>query len=339
MKHGLTIAIGMSCGQVAFAQSGGIEEITVTARYREENLQQTPIAISAVTGEALESRSFTNVAEIGQIVPNAYFKQAPGQFGRSTQAFIRGVGQGDFKLSFESGVGMYVDDVYYSDVLGSVFDLTDIERIEVLRGPQGTLFGKNSLGGAVRVISRRPQGDNTGYLEASYGSYDRIDLRGSYDFALVEDRLFARVAGVSKHRDGYGKRLDFACEMQRRGTPELAGIGDGLAADGPDADTLPDVVAVGSDADNAFSIPSLRPGAGREDCVLGRTGGEDVQGGRVMLRWVASDDLEVNFSVDYTNDDSEIQADSLKAIGSYNAATVSTPSTRCRARTWACQVA
>jgi len=135
---------------------------------------------------------------------------AGGSGGSSNlQVFIRGVGQTDFLFTTDPGVGIYVDGVYYPRSLGGVLDLLDLERVEVLRGPQGTLFGKNTIGGAINVISRKPNGDNTGYVEGTVGSYNRLDLRGGFDVAL-SDTLFAKISVSSKDRDGYGTRLDFA---------------------------------------------------------------------------------------------------------------------------------
>src|SRR5689334_2155217 len=118
---------------------GGLEEVVVTARYREENLQQTPIAISAITADDIEQRGFTTSSDIAYSVPNASFRPAQQAFGNTQTAFIRGIGQNDFNFAFEPGVGIYVDDVYYPTTMASQFDLLDLERVEVLRGPQGTL--------------------------------------------------------------------------------------------------------------------------------------------------------------------------------------------------------
>src|SRR5690606_33915012 len=113
----------------AFAQQQGanLEEIIVTARFREENPQETPIAITALTTQDIEARAFTNTAQIGYTVPNTYFQKAQAAFGNSMVAFIRGVGQNDFNFAFEPGVSMYIDDVYHATVMGSMFDLLDLE--------------------------------------------------------------------------------------------------------------------------------------------------------------------------------------------------------------------
>jgi len=205
----------------------GLEEIIVTSRYREENLQTTPLTISAFTGEALELRSLDNLEDIAVVVPNMFIRPNVSNFGPNNTVGLRNVIQVDFLYAFEPATGVYIDDVYHGTLTGSSIDLLDLERVEVLRGPQGTLFGKNSIGGAMRMVSRQPQGDDTGYVEATYGDYDRIDIKGVYDMAL-SDTLALRVSGVSKHQNGYMETVDFTCDMVRRGTPELAGIDDGI---------------------------------------------------------------------------------------------------------------
>src|SRR5690606_6188701 len=157
--------------------------------------------------------------------PSVTLKPQGAAFGPSLVANIRGVGQYDFNPALEPGVGLYVDDVYYATLTGSIFDLLDLERVEILRGPQGTLAGRNSIGGAVKLYSQRPEGDNSGSISAAYGSRDRIDLRGSFDFNLAEN-LDARVAGVAKKQRGYVQRLDFGCVYP-------VGGGDRLPADAP----------------------------------------------------------------------------------------------------------
>ena len=134
-------------------------------------------------------------------------------------AYIRGVGQTDFNFAVEPGVGIYVDDVYFSTLTGSLLDLLDLDRVEILRGPQGTLAGRNSIGGAIKLYSVQPGDDEGGKLQATFGDYDRVDFRGSAGFTLVEDKLYARIAGASRARDGYVKRLDYGCVHPESGIP------------------------------------------------------------------------------------------------------------------------
>jgi iron complex outermembrane receptor protein len=260
------------------AEPAGLDEIIVTARFREEKLQETPIAITAITGAELEDRNIYTASDVGYLVPNASFRPAQAAFGNTMTAYIRGIGQYDFDFAFEPGVGIYVDDVYHPFTLASQIDLLDIDHVEVLRGPQGTLFGRGAIGGAVRYVSKKPQGDETGQISVVYGDFNRIDVRASYDFSIGEN-LFARVAGVSKQREGYQKVIDFACAF-----PALAG-----------------------------RIRSSIINRGK-DCQIGTQGGEDVTGARGALRWAPSDKFEVTLTGEYTDDDSEARADYLNVI-------------------------
>ena len=290
------------------AEPQRLEEITVTARYITENLQDTPIAITAITSEDLTARGMTSSYEAAYAVPNASLRPAAAAFGASMSAYLRGIGQYDFLPEFEPGVAIYFDDVLHPVTFGSMSDLMDLERVEVLRGPQGTLFGRGAIGGAIRYISKAPQGDDTGNISVTYGAFNRVDIRASYDFK-ISDSVFARVSAVSKKRDGYQNVYDFACKF-----PLLAGYGDGLAADGADADTLPDVVAAGSAADNSFAIP--RRTLNRESkCKIGTQGGEDVTGARAAFRFAPSDTWDLTLTGAYMNDASEARADTLVHIG------------------------
>jgi iron complex outermembrane receptor protein len=194
--------------QPADAQGG---DILVTAQFRSQRLQDTPIAITALGAAALEERGFTRLTDITNSAPNVVMKPSGSVFGPAATLFIRGVGQMDSSFAVDPGVGLYVDDVYRGITFGSLIDLLDLDRVEILRGPQGTLAGKNSIGGAVKLFTKLPQGDGSGYVEATTGSRNRIDVRAAADISLVEDTLFARVSGVTRHRDGYMTRLDYNC--------------------------------------------------------------------------------------------------------------------------------
>ncbi|VAX04826.1 TonB-dependent receptor [hydrothermal vent metagenome] len=190
-----------------------LEEIIVTARKRSESIQETPIAITALSTAQLEKRSLTNLMEIGAYIPNVVMNSSPSTSGggNNSQIYIRGIGQSDFLFTTDPGVGIYVDGVYHPRTLGGVMDLLDLERVEVLRGPQGTLFGKNTIGGAIALTSQKPMGDGTGYLEVTTGRFDRLDIRGSFDVAL-SDTLAAKVSMSSKNRDGIGRRLEYGTD-------------------------------------------------------------------------------------------------------------------------------
>ena len=194
-------------------ENKGIENTIVVVRKRAENMQETPIAISALTAVQLEERNLTNLMEVGSFVPNVTMNTSPSSSGggNNSQIYIRGIGQSDFLFTTDPGVGLYVDGVFYPRTLGGVLDLLDLQQVEVLRGPQGTLFGKNTIGGAISLTSKKPMGDGTGYLELAIGDFNRRDLRGSYDFA-ISDTLAAKFSLTSKNRDGIGNRLEFGTD-------------------------------------------------------------------------------------------------------------------------------
>jgi len=185
-------------------------DILVTARRQSERLQDVPIAVTAFTGDALARRSVDTLDQIAKFTPNIRFDGAAALSGGNYNAtvFIRGVGQNDFAIFSDPGVGFYVDDVYYARSIGSVLDAVDLDSVQVLRGPQGTLFGKNTIGGAVLITTGQPDThDFSGKIEGTYGSYNRIDVKGYVNIPIVSDTVALRVSGSTIHRDGYVKRL------------------------------------------------------------------------------------------------------------------------------------
>ncbi|BBC73408.1 conserved hypothetical protein [Altererythrobacter sp. B11] len=251
-------------------------DIVVTAQFRSQRLQDTPIAITAVSGDMLEARSQTSIADVAAQAPNVNLQEAPATYGPSIQAFIRGVGQGDSTFALEPGVGLYVDDVYYSTLQGSMLDLLDLERVEILRGPQGTLAGQNSIGGAIKLYSKKPDGSGGGYLQATYGRFNRTELRGGINLTVVPDQLFLRASGAGVKKDGYVTRYDYRC-------------------------THPD-----------SAVPTF---ASSDGCKLGTEGGKSYVAGRGTLRWVPNDRLEVSIIGDITRDDSESAPSTLLYVG------------------------
>jgi iron complex outermembrane receptor protein len=245
------------------AEEVTLEEVVVTAQFREQNLQDAPLAITAISAEMLQARSQTNLAEVANQAPSVTLKPQAGIYGPSLAASIRGVGQFDYNPALEPGVGVYVDDVYFATLTGSIFDLLDLDRVEILRGPQGTLAGRNSIGGAVKLYSKKPEGSDTGQISGTYGSRDRTDLRGSVDLGL-SDQLALRVAGVAKRQDGYITRYDYGCLNPDSGIPQILAAGDG--------------------------------------CVLGKEGEVNYQAVRAQLRYRPSDNLDINIAGDFTNE-------------------------------------
>lgn len=196
-----------SLAQPALAQDSsfsGLEEIMVTAQKRPEGLQDTPIAISAVSAAALEARGVQNISNLQNFTPNLVFDSTAPISGVSSGAvvFIRGVGQTDFSITTDPGVGTYVDGVYMSRSIGGVLDVLDLERVEVLRGPQGTLFGRNTIGGAISLISKRPAEEFGVRGEITYGNRDRIDLFGAVD-APIGDKVRTKFVASLRKQDGF----------------------------------------------------------------------------------------------------------------------------------------
>ena len=181
-----------------------IEEIVVTARKREESLQDIPGSVTAFSGNGLELRGYTDISQIANATPNLVFDTAPPISGNSSGAsvFLRGVGQLDFTVNVDPGVGVYVDGTYVSRSIGSVLDLIDVERIEVLRGPQGTLFGRNTIGGAIQYVSKSPTNDANGRIKTTFGSDDRVEILASANLP-ISDTLKSKFTVLSKNRDGY----------------------------------------------------------------------------------------------------------------------------------------
>lgn len=222
------------------ATSSGVEEIIVIARKREETLQEVPISVTAFTKEALEFRGITNIGDISAYTPNLDINHGKADGGSTNAAvFIRGVGQNDFIFPTDPGVGIYMDGVYLARSIGGMMDLSDIERVEVLRGPQGTLYGKNTIGGAINIITSRPDGELNGKIKLTMGERSHKDLEANINFP-INDVLFGKIALVSKNQDGFSKRVTSGLDL---------------------GDTNVDAIRVG-------------------------------------LNWIASDDLEVYFSLD-----------------------------------------
>jgi iron complex outermembrane receptor protein len=196
---------------VAQSNEPRLEEIVVTAQRREQNLQDTPISIVAFGEEALVQRGMTNLRNVTNFTPNVEVTvtNRPTAGGSAYAAWIRGVGTGDYAYPTDPGVGLYVDGVYLARTLGGLMSIADIERIEVLRGPQGTLYGRNTIGGAINVITSQPNvnGPLEGSIAVRAGEHGRLDALGHINAPLVEDRVGAKLAFGVFTSDGYGKRL------------------------------------------------------------------------------------------------------------------------------------
>ena len=182
-----------------------LDTVVVTARRREEAVRDVPQAVTVISGEELESRGAQNIAALGAVTPNLVIH--PGRaFNGTVIAYIRGIGQFDSIWGVQPGVGIYLDDVHLARPQGALLDILDVERVEVLRGPQGTLYGRNTLGGAIKVVTRAPTPNIGGRLALTLGDYGQRDAKAILNLPLGET-LRTRVALAKYDRDGYGRNL------------------------------------------------------------------------------------------------------------------------------------
>ena len=199
----------------AYAQDAGnvtgysLEEIVVTARKREEGLQETPLSIAAFTEQDLRFRQVESTDDLAKITPNLTFDSVSPSSGSSSaaQIFIRGIGQTDFTPVTDPGVGLYIDGIYMARSVGNVLDFVDLDRVEILRGPQGTLFGRNTIGGAIVIHTRRPTDELGGSIEARAGNDSAAYLTGKVNVPFT-DNLWGNLAVDFRQRDGYVTRIN-----------------------------------------------------------------------------------------------------------------------------------
>ena len=262
-------------------QSSGpdqLQQVTVEARFVREDVQKTPISMSVITEDDIAQRGLQQVSDVSWSVPNVQFQPSGAAYGRSITAYIRGVGQQDSSFAFSPAVGFYIDGVFIGTLLGSNVALADVASVDVLRGPQGTLFGANTESGAVVIRTIKPQGDDSGYVYMGYGSYNHIQARGAFDTAIIPDTLFLRASILTDRQDGYQQVYDFVCLY-----PSQSG-------------TL------------------LPTGSSANGCKTETLGGTNMSGGRLALRWLAAENLELNLSGDVLVDTSETPATTLIAV-------------------------
>lgn len=186
-------------------QDGGIATIVVTARKVQENIQSTPVAVSAFSGDALVNQQVVGIQEIQALTPNITFASAVAQPGSST-VFIRGQGSSDGLIAIDQAVGVYIDGVYAARSTGGATDLLDVSRVEVLRGPQGTLFGRNTTGGAINIIANRPTDEFEGSMRVDYGNFNNLLAQAVLNLPVTEG-VAVRGAFQHRQRDGFGRNI------------------------------------------------------------------------------------------------------------------------------------
>jgi iron complex outermembrane receptor protein len=266
------------------ARSGQLEEVVVTAQRRRENVQKVPIAVTAFTAKTLKEKGITDVSGLTRLTPNVNLDTASA-FGGANEvlsASIRGIGQDDFAINFQPGVGVYVDGVYYARTTGANVNMLDVERVEILKGPQGTLFGRNTIGGAISIVTRDPSNDYHATAEATTGSFNRHDFQGSVDIPMIPDVLTSTFTFASLNRDGYQKRIPYPA--------------NGIVIDPPGS-----LVNDGTD-------------------TFHTQGGQGQNSLRYKLVWKPQADVRITAAADWTHADESSTAESL--LDAYTGATL-----------------
>lgn len=314
---------GLFVGSNASAQQEGqatdtFEEITVTARRRAESLQDVPIAVTALTGLELNKLGATDITFLAQTTPNTTLEVSRGT-NTTVTAFIRGVGQQDPVAGFEAGVGIYIDDVYLNRPQGGVLDIYDVERIEILRGPQGTLYGRNTIGGAIKYVTKRLGDEPSLKLRLNGGTYGQHDIIATGELPVTDTiRLGGSVAYLQ--RNGFGENINTGQEhydkdiLAFRGSIELTPSPElfiRLSGDYLEDNSNP--------KSGHRLIPGLFSGAPILDDVFdtraGITGRNDAEqyGGTALIEYEVSEKVTIKNILAYREDDSfqAIDFDSL----------------------------
>ncbi len=196
----LALAAAMTLLHVPVTAAGEIEEVIVTAQKREQRLEDVPITVTALTGESLAAANVTDLADIADVTPGLSFESIGL---RSPFIFMRGAGTGAFDIGSDPSVGVFVDEVYQPRFTGMQLDLLDVERIEVMKGPQVALFGRNTLGGAIQVVTRKPTPTLEGLVSAHIGAPDLAQFAGTLSGPIAGERLLGRLTVAHKSRDGW----------------------------------------------------------------------------------------------------------------------------------------
>ncbi len=243
---------GSTLAQAVEGEQAILEEIIVTARRRTESLQDVPIAVTALTGEQLSLSGAADISELTQSVPSVTI-EASRATNSTITAFIRGVGQQDPLAGFEQGVALYIDDVYMARPQGALLDIYDVERIEVLRGPQGTLYGRNAVGGAIKYVTRRLSDETEFRIKAAVGEYSQADLVATAS-TPISDTL--RVGGTfaSLNRDGYGANLTTGDENYNKDV-----VGLRLSAEYDPSDSVSMRLSYDKTEDDSAPVAGFRP--------------------------------------------------------------------------------
>jgi iron complex outermembrane receptor protein len=279
---------GPSSAQNTTADSDQLVEVVVTAERRAENVQNVPIAVSAFTSESMQSRNITSIQALGNLTPGVNLDAgAPFSGDRSVlSASIRGIGQDDFAFNLNPGVGVYVDGVFLARTIGANQNLLDVERVEILKGPQGSLFGANTIGGAISVVTHTP-GDETRFIAtATGGSFDRRDFGFTADIPILPGVLLSSISVSSQEQTGWMKVVPYPSNSPYAAVPLTF-------------DSIHSYPQSGYDTNDNY-------------------GGNGLQVIRGKLLWHASDKLTWTLALDWSHEDTT--ALGYQVLGAYNGA-------------------
>ena len=291
--------------------------VTVTARKREETIQDVPVAVTAFTAEALDRLAVEDLGGLDAHVPNLTIYAARGSSSTIT-AYIRGVGQSDPLWGVDPGVGIYMDDVYIARPQGALLDVFDVQRVEVLRGPQGTLYGKNTIGGAIKYISKGLPREMEGFAEVTVGNHDQLDVKAAVGGPLAgNDALRARIAVASLNRDGFGENVYNDQPVSDKEILAMRAQLGAYVSDDLDIqfafDWMDDQSGVRGAkmlAPNRF-VPGFDPMVSRYDIRSGMPNVNDttIGGASATVNWRASDDWAFKYVLAKRESDTETNID------------------------------
>ncbi len=291
-----TVAAAIATQLIASAAFGeGLEEIVVTAQKRSENVQKVPIAITAFTAETIQSKGLNNLHALSNLTPNVNLDGGAPFSGDSSvlSASIRGIGQDDFAFNLDPGVGVYLDGVYLARTIGANQNLLDVDRIEILKGPQGTLFGRNTIGGAINIVTHTPGTESKIAGEMTLGSYNRHDVLLTADMP-ISDSVLTTVSVSSQTREGYQKVVPY-----------------------------PSTSVIGSTPYQVSSQTDYPKAPGSQSNSAG--GGENVQAIRAKMLWHANEAVDVTLAGDYTHEDQSGLANVVRSVTTANATSYINP--------------
>jgi len=317
-------ALGAAIALPAAAQTAAEPAITtldvvkVTARKREESLQDVPVAVTALTADQLDKLAIKDLGDLQGQVPNLTIYAARGS-NTTITTFIRGVGQADPLWGVDPGVGIYFDDVYIARPQGALLDVYDVQRVEVLRGPQGTLYGKNTIGGAVKYVSKPLPTQTEGQVTLAIGNYGQVTAKAGVGTAVNDGQIRFRVAGASLNRDGYGRDTTDGTPVSDQSTMS------GRLSMGwfPTGSSFNAQVSVDRTQDNshmrgfqrlavnAFDPAKTPPGTSRYDIASGmpNANGTKSEGESLTLNWGASGDWSLKYILAHRESDTNTSID------------------------------